>query len=75
MNMKSNLGQRLTLLLLAVMSILCAAAQNTTATVTGKVTDKQGEPIIGATITIKNESTGFTANSVTDIDGTYRVVQ
>lgn len=36
-------------------------------TITGKVTDKNGEPIIGATILVKGTSQG----TVTDMDGNY----
>lgn len=37
-------------------------------TINGKVTDKQGEPLIGATITVKSHPT---LGTVTDIDGLY----
>ena len=42
-------------------------AQNIT--VTGKVTDKNGEPIVGAYVLIQGTSTGAS----TDIDGNYSV--
>ena len=51
-------------LLLSVGSIM---AQNIT--VTGKVTDKNGEPIVGAYVLIQGTSTGAS----TDIDGNYSV--
>ncbi len=53
---------------LVLMLVLCAVgvalAQRT---VSGKVTDAGGEPLIGASILVKGTSTG----TVTDVDGTY----
>ena len=51
-----------------VISKIQATAQQTRKNVTGNVTDQQGEPIIGATIVVKdNPSRG----TVTDIDGNF----
>ena len=44
--------------LLAAGSTTCLFAQNTRATVTGKIVDNTKEPVIGALVTVKNESTG-----------------
>lgn len=52
-----------------------AAAQDYRATVKGIVTDGSGETIVGATINVKNESTGFSANGLTDVNGEYHVKQ
>ena len=52
------------LMLLAIGSII---AQQT---VTGKVTDQSGEPLLGASILVKGTSTG----TVTDIDGNYSIM-
>lgn len=47
-----------------------AWAQGGTVTVTGQVTDQQGEPLIGATVIIDGQTTGGT---VTDFDGKYTI--
>lgn len=39
------------------------------ATIRGTVADRQGEPLIGATILVKGTTTG----SITDVDGTYSI--
>jgi TonB-linked SusC/RagA family outer membrane protein len=58
----------LLLWLFVAMSVLHASAQ--TRTITGKVTDaKDGSPLPGATIRIKNSSTG----TVTDVNGTFKI--
>ena len=49
---------------LVFFAALSAYAQRT---ITGKVTDSGGEPLIGASILVKGSSTG----TVTDLDGTY----
>ena len=49
--------------LLAAGSTTCLFAQNTRATVTGKIVDNTKEPVIGALVTVKNESTGFTVSA------------
>lgn len=41
--------------------------ETTESTITGKVTDEEGEPLIGATVLVK----GTTIGSVTDIDGNF----
>ena len=46
-------------------------SQATNASISGKVTDQQGEPLIGAAILVKNELTGFTASAVTNLSGVY----
>lgn len=50
-------------------------AQDYRAAVQGVVTDEGGEEVIGATVFVKNESTGFTAGSVTNERGEYFVKQ
>lgn len=51
---------------LVLFSIGAMLAQRT---VTGSVTDQQGEPLIGASVLVKGTTTG----TVSDIDGTYSV--
>ena len=45
--------------IVATCSTVSLFAQNTRATVTGKIVDNTNEPVIGALVTVKNESTGF----------------
>lgn len=55
-------------LLLAVLRSMPALAQDIT--VSGKVVDSSGEPIIGATVRAQGEKTGV----ITDKDGNFRIV-
>ena len=48
---------------------LSTAGQTDGTTVTGVVTDDQGEPLIGASVLIKGTTTG----SITDIDGKFSI--
>ena len=63
------------LLLPAVVIAGTASAQDYRAIVKGVVTDDTGEGVIGATVQIKNESTGFTTGSITNESGEYIVKQ
>ena len=53
-------------LALFLMSATLALAQRT---VTGKVADDQGEPLVGATVT----APGTSAGTVTDVNGMFRM--
>ena len=57
--------------MIAIVPLLCAtavvSAQNKAVTVSGKVVDKTGEPVISAGVFIK----GTTVGTVTDFDGKY----
>lgn len=46
-------------------------AQNTQASISGAVADQQGSPLVGATVQVKNESTGFTTGTLTNAKGEY----
>ncbi len=48
-------------------------AQETSSAVTGVVTDQNGSPIAGATVTVRNENTGFSRTVVTNANGEYFV--
>jgi len=48
-------------------------AQETSSAVTGVVTDQNGSPIAGATVTVRNENTGFSRTVVTNSNGEYFV--
>lgn len=66
------------LLMLLCMLTLCVnqmSAQDNRAIVRGVVTDDKGEGVIGATIKVKNESTGFSTGTVTNTSGEYIVKQ
>ena len=64
-------------LLLAALCLLVtgtlAAAQQTTGTIAGRVLDEQKAAVPGATVTAKNDSTGFTRNEISDAEGVYRI--
>ncbi|MBN1117226.1 MAG: TonB-dependent receptor [Bacteroidales bacterium] len=65
----------LTLFLLVTLSLAGVFGQGTNASVTGFVKDKNGESLIGATILIKNEATGFTSGTVAGTNGSYKFLQ
>ncbi|MBO4945242.1 MAG: SusC/RagA family TonB-linked outer membrane protein, partial [Muribaculaceae bacterium] len=61
---------RMAMLLLSVFLWMApAAAQDAPETVSGTVTDVNGDPLIGATVAIKGTSTG----TATDIDGNFQL--
>ena len=64
-------------LLLAAVVVLGTAtatfAQQTTGTIAGRVLDEQKAAVPGATITVNNDSTGFSRSEVSDTDGLYRI--
>ena len=49
--------------------------QATNATIKGVVKDLSGEPLMGATIIVKNNATGFTSGSISREDGNYKIQQ
>ncbi|WP_232326024.1 carboxypeptidase regulatory-like domain-containing protein [Spirosoma montaniterrae] len=49
--------------------------QATDATIAGLVKDAAGSPLPGATVTIKNESTGFRTGTQTGVDGRFSIKQ
>lgn len=65
----------LTLLFLLSFFSTALLAQGTQAVITGTITDKEGETIIGATVQVKNESTGFVSNTATNENGEYTFKQ
>lgn len=46
-------------------------AQTTQASFTGKATDQENNPLSGASVLVKNESTGFSATTLTNAKGDY----
>ncbi len=63
------------MMLFCLMLAQNAFSQAVNATVSGKLSDTNGEMLIGAQILVKNESTGFTASTVTGVTGNYIVSQ
>ena len=62
--------------LMTVAALLCvpvAMAQTGGANLVGKVQDKSGKPLPGATITATQKDTGLTRSTVTESDGTFRL--
>ena len=61
----------------AVLALALAApaaeAQQTTGTITGRITDDQGASVPGVTVTARNAETGFVRNDVSDDQGIYRL--
>ncbi len=67
-----------TLLLLIAgifLSNIQSFSQGTNATIYGKVVDEKNEAVIGATVLVKNESTGFQTGAVTNLLGEYYLQQ
>ncbi len=50
-------------------------AQGTQATITGRVSEKKEGAVIGATIIVRNESTGFQSSTMTNEKGEYTINQ
>ncbi|HEX8530002.1 MAG TPA: carboxypeptidase regulatory-like domain-containing protein, partial [Cytophagales bacterium] len=48
-----------------------APAQTTQATITGLITDQSRSPLPGATVMVRNESTGFTTGTATNAKGEF----
>jgi len=48
-------------------------AQTTMVTLEGRITDNEGAALPGATITVKNEETGYSHNSISKSNGSYIV--
>jgi hypothetical protein len=49
--------------------------QATNASIKGNITDRSGATLMGATIIVKNTSTGFTSGSTTNESGSYKIQQ
>lgn len=55
--------------------MLFSYGQATNASIKGTVKDLKGSPIIGATIFVKNNATGFTTESISNEEGSYKIQQ
>ncbi|MDI1241750.1 MAG: carboxypeptidase regulatory-like domain-containing protein, partial [bacterium] len=60
------------LISLAAVLTFSAAAQSSTGSISGTVSDERQAVVPGATVTIKNSQTGFTRSATTDSEGRYR---
>jgi hypothetical protein len=59
---------------IVVLAVICGAAwAQETAQISGVVKDESGGVLPGATVTVTQTETGFSRNSVTDTEGTYRL--
>jgi hypothetical protein len=61
----------ITVLAFTLLNISGVHAQTTRATISGNVIDNQNAELPGATVQVKNESTGFTTGTVTNAKGEY----
>jgi hypothetical protein len=68
-----NVRTRMVLVVAMLLAAIPAAAQQTTGTVAGRVTDQTGAPVPGATITASNAELGFVRVTVSDGQGLYRL--
>lgn len=65
--------QRLTLVLLLLLSVVGLSAQVTTGTINGTITGQGGNPLPGASVTVTLTTTGVSNNTVTKSDGRFTV--
>jgi len=63
------------LLLIAIVPWCSLRAQSTNASIVGAINDENGDPLPGATIVVRNTSTGFSTGTVSNIKGEYQVRQ
>jgi hypothetical protein len=63
------------ILLLLLLTTTHLHAQSTDASITGKVIDEKGIAVPGASIVLRNESTGFRAVTMTNKDGFFTLIQ
>jgi Carboxypeptidase regulatory-like domain len=65
--------KRLTILLLALSASCFAFAQVTTSSITGRVTDNNGQPLAGATITAIHQPSGTKYSTISSKDGVFNL--
>lgn len=75
MKISNKFKYPLLLLCLLLAGVGNVSAQDYRAIVKGVVTNETGEGVVGATVMVKNESTGFSAGSITNETGEYIVNQ
>ncbi|HEX5603700.1 MAG TPA: carboxypeptidase-like regulatory domain-containing protein, partial [Pyrinomonadaceae bacterium] len=62
-------------LVLITLMVVVASAQTFRGTILGTITDPNGAVVTGATITVKNTSTGIERTTATDSEGNYTVAE
>lgn len=62
-------------ILLFVGAYSSVVGQGTNTGISGLIIDTSGQPMAGATVVVKNESTGFTAGTVSGLNGVYNIRQ
>ena len=65
--------KRLIFAFMALVAVMTATAQSTTATLNGFVTDNNGKPLVGATVVATHQPTETIYGAVTDANGSYRL--
>ena len=66
-----RLFPKLLLAVLAILTFVSGFSQETTATISGNVTDSKGTPIGGASVVVKHVPTGFSTGTQTNNKGIY----
>ena len=70
---RSSLAVRVVLLIVSIIALTALVHAQYGASLEGTVTDKSGAVVAGATVTITNQATGVSRNSVTGDSGFYRI--
>jgi Carboxypeptidase regulatory-like domain len=70
---RSSLAVRVVLLIVSIVALTALVQAQYGASLEGTVTDKSGAVVGGATVTITNQATGVSRNSVTGDSGFYRI--
>ncbi|RYC69120.1 TonB-dependent receptor [Spirosoma sordidisoli] len=75
--MRKHLTYLFSLVLCSLLACLTSATygQTTDASITGLIKAADGQPLPGATITARNESTGFKTSTVSNVDGRFIIRQ
>jgi hypothetical protein len=68
-----RLGYAVVVVMIALFTVLPAAAQTITGSIAGDVTDSTGAVVPGATVTVRNAGTGLERTATTSNSGSYRI--
>lgn len=71
--LKKCIQTTISLVVLIILFVFTAAAQSTTATITGRVVDGLGNVVPNATVTATDKGTGQTRSVVTDSEGAFTI--